>query len=441
MVSYEYPPYGAMGGIRTSKFAKFLPSYGWHPTILTVSKDKTRWGYRDASEGILPDVKVIRAPLPDIRGFIRGRLFGVGLSPSAANPRNTMRQSITGYNAFDSRGHLLALFMWLRRMAAIPDTCNLWFPPSFLRGMFEMSTKPYKAIYSTSPPQTDHLVAASLSAIMGIPWIADYRDPWSQNVAHHENKSSNMMRFERGVERRVLSRVSTIITVSEMLAEDLRKLHGEKPYGIHFISSGFDIDDYPKDIPLISNRFVITYTGMLYGLRRDPTMLFQAIEELIDERYINPEDIRVRFYGPDKSDLERIKKSLSYPQIVEIHGVIPRSESIIKQSESTAILIIQWDNPYTSKFYGGKIFEHLGVRRPIIAITNCGSALSRLISQTNIGYASSDKAQLKMTLLKLLDEYKQIGTLKYSGIEKEVDKYRWNILANELAGILDRISK
>ncbi|MBC7231545.1 MAG: hypothetical protein H5T74_14290 [Actinobacteria bacterium] len=128
------------------------------------------------------------------------------------------------------------------------------------------------------------------------------------------------------------------------------------------------------------------------------------------------------------------------PQIVEIHDVVVRSEALRKQLESTALLIIQWSDPYTSKLYGGKVFEYLGARRPIIAITNREGLLRSLIEKTNAGYACSDKSEVKSALREMIDEFKKTGRLEFKGIESEISKYTWDKSAKELASVLDDVS-
>ena len=36
-VAYLYPPVGGAGVQRTAKFVKYLPHYGWQPSVLTVA--------------------------------------------------------------------------------------------------------------------------------------------------------------------------------------------------------------------------------------------------------------------------------------------------------------------------------------------------------------------------------------------------------------------
>ena len=36
IVSFAFPPTNSIAAVRASKFAKYLPEFGWHPIILTV---------------------------------------------------------------------------------------------------------------------------------------------------------------------------------------------------------------------------------------------------------------------------------------------------------------------------------------------------------------------------------------------------------------------
>ena len=36
VISYHFTPDAAVGAVRSAKFAKYLPQFGWEPIILTV---------------------------------------------------------------------------------------------------------------------------------------------------------------------------------------------------------------------------------------------------------------------------------------------------------------------------------------------------------------------------------------------------------------------
>ena len=39
LIAYYFPPIQEVGGFRTLRFAKFLPDFGWQPSVLTVSPE------------------------------------------------------------------------------------------------------------------------------------------------------------------------------------------------------------------------------------------------------------------------------------------------------------------------------------------------------------------------------------------------------------------
>ena len=48
IITHKFPPIGGVAGMRMLKFAKYLPEYGWHPIVLTVTPhdcyDCEAWG-------------------------------------------------------------------------------------------------------------------------------------------------------------------------------------------------------------------------------------------------------------------------------------------------------------------------------------------------------------------------------------------------------------
>src|SRR5438132_12370717 len=54
LIAYHYPPSQAVGGIRPSKFARYLPVYGWQPTVLTV------WNHEQTMPATDPNVVRVR---------------------------------------------------------------------------------------------------------------------------------------------------------------------------------------------------------------------------------------------------------------------------------------------------------------------------------------------------------------------------------------------
>ena len=66
-----------------------------------------------------------------------------------------------------------------------PDEMKGWIP--FAVRSIERDAdqgKKVDAILSTSPPISSHLIAAKAKTILGCPWVADFRDLWTQNFSN-----------------------------------------------------------------------------------------------------------------------------------------------------------------------------------------------------------------------------------------------------------------
>jgi len=437
MISYNYPPTGAGGSIRTTKLARYLPSCGWLPTVLTVGRERTRWSKGDASEGVFPGVKILRAPFPDILTSAKDFMVSKGFMKAAGPGAETLLSRSAGGSS-GRRSPLERVLRWLKRWASFPDRYNLWIPFALMCGYKELRSGQYDAIYSSSPPIVDNILAAALQRLSGLPWVADFRDPWTQNP--YLQFTPFELKATRALERKVLEGSSAIVTVSEPLAGMLRELHGDREGGVDCITNAFDPDDFRGHVEPPSDRFVITYAGMFYGDKRSPAGFMRAVEELLSEGAIDPDELLVRLYGPYDPLVQEVKASLTHPEVLEVNDVVSRQEVIEHERESTALLILVWDDAYSATGYGGKVFEYLGARRPILAWNPAGGVLDELLEQTGAGVSVSSHREVKAVLADWFKEWRATGAVAYRGHEVDIQSYGWDKHANDFALILNTIS-
>ncbi len=384
---------------------------------------------------------MIRVPFFDLIALMDGVAQGLGLAEKAGPPERSADESGAGRRRERGLGSgALSTLRRLERWAAFPDYYVFWLPNAFVQGIRELKSKTYHVLYSTSPPNSCHLLGAALSAAAGLPWVADFRDPWTQNVYRTASFSPARFKAERGCEKRLLRRASALVTVSEALAEDMRDLHGDRPGGVYCITGGFDSDYSLAGVQPGRDRFTITYAGSLYGLKRDPTPLLEAVDELIRVGFIEREKILVRFYGPYEPGLAGLKNRLTYPEVVEINGVVPREEALVRLAESSIVVTMQWSNPYDEKIYGGKIFELMGVGRPVLTLASHQGLLARLVERTGLGRVCASKEEVKSALCVWIEEFKRHGCVEFSAKAEELEVYRWKNLTARLAAVLNSVS-
>lgn len=430
LVSFSYPPLAAGGDrLRAEKLAKYLPMYDWQVTVLTVTNNRTHWGHSDPSIADESDARVIHAPFLDVLGFTN-RTLSYLRGKIRREDHGNCETVVTSPTASIEREKIMR---WLR----FPDRMFLWFPTAVVRGLWELR-KPYDALLTTGPPVTNHMVGYVLNLVTGIPWLVDFQDLWSQNPYRYQ--TAVLDRTERALERAVVSRADMITAVSQWDADSLKALHERADGEVLAITNGFDHEDFTGPVPAPSpDGITLTYAGLLYGLKRDPRPLLKVIEEMIAEGLLGPDEIRVRIYSPIDPLLIGVKHDLENPEILELCGVVTSRESIASQRRSTILLNLIWDDPSSAFAYGGKVFEYMGSRRPILSWAPTGGAPDQLLEATRTGRSAADAAALRNILEEWLDEFRKTGSIEYNPREEEVNRYRWDMLAGQFADCLTTV--
>jgi len=286
IISYHFSKKEAIAAIRLRGLAKYLLSFGWESIIVCG----------DTGENI---------------GFITSEVL---TNDVLTNWKKTLGLSIHSslkdqlvIPSYKNKKTILDIILNLwAELFTYPDAYKTWINPAIERGCEILKNEKFDAIISSSGPPSVNLVAASLSKKFNIPWIADFRDLWTQN--HYYPYSKIRRFFERRLELRTLSPATILTTVSQPLAEKMQELHKNKK--IVVIPNGFDPEQMNQSAP-ISDKFSITYTGYLYQGRRDPEPLFRLARELINENLIEPNLLEINFYGYDEGWLIHEVKNIN----------------------------------------------------------------------------------------------------------------------------------
>jgi hypothetical protein len=171
IITYYWPPTGGSGVQRWVKFARYLPSEGWQPVIYTPENPEQLAVDHSLEAEISEDLEVIKTRITEPYELYKKFLRRSGHSKETVegNPVNAQNKSLAQKAA-----------MWVRGNLFRPDPRCLWIKPSvrFLKKYLE--EHPVDLIVSTGPPQSMHLIGRRLSLETGIPWIADFRDPWTK---------------------------------------------------------------------------------------------------------------------------------------------------------------------------------------------------------------------------------------------------------------------
>lgn len=417
VVSYHFPPDPAIGSLRISGLAKYLPEFCWEPVILT-----RRWD-RPPEERF----HLIETDYHDVVSSFKKK---IGLRPSLGVEKQCGLKIKKKKNPFS---HCVN---FIEEVVAYPDAHRGWTDYAVTAGDAFLRENRVDAILSTSFPVTCHIIAKRLSEKHGIPWVADLRDLWTLNHYYHYSRLRRLR--ERRLEVRTLSAADSLITVSEDLAAALRTLHRSKD--VFSIPNGFDPEEMASESSPKTGKFTITYAGSLYRGRRDPAMLLRALHELILEDKIKKLDVEVNFFGQKQDWLEEEIKNFDLTDTVKQNGFISREESLTRQRGSQVLLLLLWDHPDETGVYTGKIFEYLTSKRPVLAVGGPKGVIKTMLKETNAGGYASTVEELKDVLLTFYSEYKTNGSVRYSPDTVNRDAHSQKEMARKFSGILNRIS-
>lgn len=412
MVAYQFPPVGGSGVQRSAKFAKYLPSFGWEPVVLT--RDNKKMTLRDESllKELSPDIEIIRTPAYDLT-VLPWVLSKVG-----------------------------KFIAW---KILVPDGEVLWMKNAVRACLERIKKGDIKAIYTTSYPYSDHLMGLEVKKhFPDLLWLADFRDEWTNNPYLFDKPHRvSRMKKEKEMEKEVLEKADILVTNTPIMKRNFVRLNPE--FGLeskmHVIPNGFDTADFERlEKKNINNPlFTITYTGALYG-RRKPDLFLEAVGNLVRMGKINKEKICIRFIGSFKHDvLQGLIKSNALVGAVETISYMEHEQCIKSMMESDALLLIEGGGPGSEAFYTGKIFEYIQTGNPILAVIPEKGAAAELIRSTKTGIIC-DWADIKAIEEGFADMYNswEKNECIISPDENEIARYDRKALTNSLADLLDR---
>ena len=419
VITYHFPPRPAVASLRPLGLARYLPEFGWEAVILTAALP----GKPD------PHFKVIETQYHDSLGFGKRLLKLDSQSPLIAQVKNKLKIK-------SEKSPLDFMLAAIGGIIAYPDPQKGWQRFAVEAGKDILRQQNIKAMISTSPPVTSHIIAKELKGEFKIPWVADFRDLWTQNYYYPYSPLRKVI--ERRLELNTLSTADALVAVSQPAADDLRSLHRQKP--VHSIPNGFDPAEINTTPGNLTDKFTITYTGNLYPSKQSPEPLFAGLRDLLSQGSANANDIEVRLYGARAGWIDKQAERYGLKAIVRQLSIVPREVALNKQRESQVLLLLKWNDPRQRGVYSAKIFEYLAARRPILAVGGFHDVVSELLDETKAGVFGQTREDIKTLLLRLYQEYKSTGAVSYSGDEAETNKYSHREMAKKFASILNGIA-
>jgi len=428
MLTYHFPPTINGGVFRTVKFAKYLSRFGWEPVILT-SRKKTQ---DFAGETLLTEISGIR--------IIRTYAVEIG-KPRVKRPKKVDIYSYSPGNRITSfKKTLLDILRAIRKFCLIPDDKVGWLPFALIQALRTIRREKIILVYTASPPHTGQLVGYLIKKITGLPWVADFRDPWTQNMDSLTEKRGWRNRLAEFMERSVLTTADKIINTTEPMRHNfLNKYPMLDKDKFVVITNGFDEDDFANiKSRQTADKFVITHTGMLYG-ERSACSFLQALAELIDAGSPVVGELSADFIGNVGRETLRSISELKLENIVKVLGCVPYEQSLQYLANSSILLLITHPGRIGQVQTPAKLFEYLRIGKPILALTPPGTSADLITTlRAGVTVHPHDVMGIKREITKMLLAY-QKGQLHSTTDQSMLSKFKRSELTRSLCKIFDDI--
>ncbi|MBE3595550.1 MAG: glycosyltransferase [Hydrogenibacillus sp.] len=445
IIAYWFPPLGGGGVPRAQKLVKYLPRYGIRPVVLTVSPPD----YLPLDEGRFSDVPghvpVYRVPHPRWHLALRSRLQ----SGRERGPKEADRAKEGGSSSASARA-LRNAAIALRSAFFIPEEEIVWYRGAVKAGLEAVRAHRVDLLFSTSGPVTDHLVARALQRRTHLPWVADFRDPWTQNM--HFTTIPWRAALETAMERAVFRSATHITTVTEAFRRGFLALYPEA--AIDVIYNGFDPEDVQYVRHLRESRppdsdgvLTFAHTGILYE-KRHPRAFFQALRALMDEGAIDARSLKLEFAGmfdpPGRDDNRRMIRTLGLETAFVDHGHLPYFEALSLLARATVLLIVGDLHPRAGDYIPGKLYDYMMVGRPIFALLRPGEAADIIRSLPHAYTAPpDDEALIRAELRRLIADWRRGAFPEALDVlgEAAFVRYRRDVQAEQFAELFHRLVK
>jgi glycosyltransferase involved in cell wall biosynthesis len=427
IITYYWPPAGGSAVYRWLKFTKYLREFGWEPVVYTAENGEYSELDPENEKDIPAGITILKQPIWEpyqlYKRFIgqkKTEKVNVGFLTEKKKPALAQRISV-----------------WVRGNFFIPDARKFWIKSSVKYLTQWLAENPVDMIISSGPPHSMHLIAMKLKNKLNLPWVADFRDPWTKIDFYKELQLTWFAdRKHHRLEKQVVTSADCVVTVGNQMREEFEALGARK---VMVITNGFDTADRIEEKVECDLEFTLAHFGTV-NKARNPELLWKVLADIVNENTNFAKALRIKFVGRiDQSVLASIRSYNLESYLIKI-DFLPHKEVLRLQKQSQVLLLLINQTHNAQGILTGKFFEYLAAERPILAIGPTEGDVANILNTSKAGTIIdfNDYNGLKKTLLDMFDAYKgnrlsvnTAGIMQYSRYE----------LTRRLAGMMNELSQ
>ena len=417
IITYYWPPSAGSGVQRWLKFAKYLPEYGWEPVIFTPENPDFELKDESLGKEINPQMEVLKFPIWEpYQLFRKLKKEKIGDTAKVLEKKQKSWADHLG--------------IWARANLLVPDPRRFWIKPSaaFLLDLLQKGQ--FQAIITTGPPHSMHLIGLELKRKTGIPWLADFRDPWSKwEFLDTLPMLSWIRKIHQKMELSILKEADTVTTISPTFQQEFEAIHPRK---IELLTNGFDPADLPADFwtnTVKSDSLEILYTGVIDAIR-NPIPFLSSLKSVFEQ---SSKKVNMRFVGKVSEPVQAfIEADLWLKTHVKLEGYVSHEEVFAFYKKANLLLLILTDTKNAQGNIPGKIFEYMATGRPILALGDPKGDAAKILEKSQSGKVFSH-----LDLEGIKDFLENFENKAIESRSLFIEQYSRKALSKTLAQLLD----
>ncbi len=425
IISFDFPPYRSSAVYRMTGLTKYLPQFGWQPTVLTVRRAE---GHQEPKllEKLPSEVRLVQTRYLRISSWENSAASAVrGLGGLRSVPTDTRQPRFDRY--------LRSLGELVRSSLYFPDDTVGWVPFGLAKAIQLHRDRPFDLVYTTNPPRSAPVIGLLLKILCGIPWVCEFMDPWYLPKGRLRRKSEDWL------QALLVHKADRVVVMVKQHAEELRRLFNLPAEKLAVVRNGFFEEDFAsaeatEKYPLAPGRLHLSHFGTIYP--ENSGSFFPALTELVQESPELKERLRVNIVGyPSESVLQYAREG-ELKDIIQIHGFIQDRAEVLQMMRASHCLLLFWGRLDFSRLaVAGKTYDYLRVGRPILALTQEGG-VKELVEEAEAGWVvpPDNTEGIKQALKAVLRNHRENGPSRPPRPEF-VTQFRWERQAENLARV------
>jgi len=351
IIAYYFPPIGAAGSFRMAGFVRHLAEFGWEPTVITPLE--TPHPHDDSLE--TSPARVIRTRSIELSRLGRSSASAgrADKSPVAHGKSRRLSSAV--------------------RDGMFPDPQLGWYPFAARAGVRLAHAEPFDAVFSSSFPITAHLVGWRIHALSGLPWVAEFRDPWSDWIPKRPLRPA-----ARRLELAIASRAARVVLPSTPLADYFSRRWGIAAAAVPHAADGSPVLPGTRPSPVPP---VLTYIGSYYPhLHGSLDAVWRAVAEIRASGGSVP---RIRWVGELPSSVGVELAAYGLQDTLEVSGRVPQEEAFRLLHSSSMLFAcgLRASDSFASAATPSKLIEYVISGLPVLYIDNPAGDAARMLRE------------------------------------------------------------